>query len=211
MHTDTIRQPRDQAATRGLSSCSLAAQWALTAVFAAAGLTAALPRRDPAGVAQPAERISNVFCSVMCAALIVMTWRSEPAAVTWLQAALFGCVGLWFGLTSLAGFGQGRWPSRPDLFRTLMVGAVMWMLTAMPANTGMPAAGAARDAMAPMSWAATPAPVLVISILLAVSCAAASIPWLARAIAPGHRVKDPAAVSLAAMSAGMAAMLLATL
>ena len=28
---------------------ALAAQWLLTAVFAAAGLTAALPRREPAG------------------------------------------------------------------------------------------------------------------------------------------------------------------
>jgi hypothetical protein len=56
-----------------------------------------------------------------------------------------------------------------------------------------------------MTWRSEPA------ILLAVSCAAASVPWLARAIAPGHRVKDPAAVSQAAMSAGMAAMLLATL
>jgi hypothetical protein len=34
---------------------TLAARWPLTAVFAAAGLTAALPRRSPAGSAQPAE------------------------------------------------------------------------------------------------------------------------------------------------------------
>jgi hypothetical protein len=189
----------------------LAARWALTVVFAAAGLAAALPRRDPAGSAQRAERVSNVFCSVMCAALITMTWRSEPAAATWLQAALFGCAVLWFGLTSLASFGRGRTPSLPDLFHTLTAGVMIWMLAAMPAGTGMPAAGAARSAMAPMSRAATPALVLVISVLLAVSCAAGSIPWLARAIAPGYRVRDPAAASQAAMSAGMAAMLLATL
>ena len=88
---------------------------------------------------------------------------------------------------------------------------MIWMLAAMPAGTGMPAAGAARGAMAPTSRAATPAPVLVISILLAASCAAASIPWLAWAIAPAHRVKDPGAASQAAMSAGMAAMLFATM
>ena len=187
-----------------------AARWALTAVFAAAGLTAARPRGDPAGSAQPAERVSDVFCSAMCAALIAMTWWSEPAAATWLQAALFGCAALWFGLT-LAGVGQRRRPSLPDLYHMLMAGAMIWMLTAMPAGTGMSEAGAASGAMAPMSRAATPAPVLVISILLAVSCAAASLPWLARAIAPGHRVRDPAAASQAAMSAGMAAMLLATL
>jgi hypothetical protein len=82
-----------------------------------------------------------------------------------------------------------------------------WMLTAV---TGMPPAGPARGAMAPMSRA-RPALVLVVSILLAVSCAAASIPWLARAIGPGPRVKDPVSASQATMSAGMAAMLFATL
>jgi hypothetical protein len=51
----------------------LAARWLLTAVFAAAGLIAALPRRVPAGSAQPADRVSAVFCGAMCAALIVMT------------------------------------------------------------------------------------------------------------------------------------------
>ena len=189
----------------------LAARWALTAVFAAAGLTAALPQRAPAGPARSAERVSNVSCSAMCAALIAMTWRSEPAAATRLQVALFGCAALWFGLTSLAGFGQGRRPSLPALFHTLMAGVMIWMLAAMLAGTGMPAAGAARGAMAPIPRAATPAPVLVISILLAPSCAAASIPWLARTIAPAHRAKDPGAASQAAMSAGMAAMLFATL
>jgi hypothetical protein len=44
-----------------------------------------------------------------------------------------------------------------------------------------------------------------------VSCAATSLPWLARAIGPGPRVKDPVSASHAAMSAGMAAMLFATL
>jgi len=136
-----------------------------------------------------------------------MTWRSEPAAATWLQAALFGCAALWFGLASLAGSSRVRRPSQPALLHTLMAGAMMWMLTAMPAVTGMPPTGSARGVMAPMSRAATPAPVLVVSILLAVSCAAASIPWLARAIGPGPRMKDPVSASQAAMSAGMAAML----
>jgi hypothetical protein len=189
----------------------LAARWLLTAVFAAAGLTAALPRRVPAGSAQPADRVSAVFCGAMCAALIVMTWRSEPAAATWLQAALFGCAALWFGLASLPGSGLARRPGLPALRHALMAGAMTWMLTAMPAATGMPPAGSARGAVAPMPGAATPASVLVVSILLAVSCAAASIPWLARAIGPGPPVKDPVSASQAAMSAGMAAMLFAAL
>jgi hypothetical protein len=53
--------------------------------------------------------------------------------------------------------------------------------------------------------------VLVVSVLLAMSCAVASIPWLARAIGRGLRVKDPVSASQAAMSAGMAAMLFATM
>ena len=101
---------------------ALAARWVLTAVFAAAGLTATLPWRAPAESAQPAERISAVFCGAMCAALIAMIWRSEPAAATWPQAALFGCAALWFGLSSLAGSGRGWRPSLPAPFHTLMGG-----------------------------------------------------------------------------------------
>ena len=190
---------------------ALAARWVLTAVFAAAGLRATLPWRAPAESAQLAERVSAVFCGAMCAALIAMIWRSEPAAATWPQAALFGCAALWFGLTSLAGSGRGWRPSLPALSHTLMAGGMIWMLTTKPAATGRQPAGAARGAMASMSQAATPAPVLAVSILFAVSCAAASMPWLARAIGPGRRVTDPVSASQAVMSAGMAAMLFATL
>ena len=188
----------------------LAARWLLTAVFTAAGLGAALPRREPAGSAQPADRVSAVFCGAMCAALVAMTWRSEPIAPAWFLTALFGCAVIWFGLASLAGSARVRRPSLPVLLHTLMAGAMIWMLTAMPARTGIPPTWAARGTMAPMSGAATPAPVLAVSILLAVACAAASIPWLARAIGPGRRVKDPVAASQATTSAGMAAMLFAT-
>jgi len=93
----------------------LAARWLLTVVFAAAGLRAALPRREPARSARPADQVSAVFCSAMCAALIFMTWWSEPAAAIWLQAALFGCAALWPELASLAGSGRVRRPSSyPD-------------------------------------------------------------------------------------------------
>jgi hypothetical protein len=187
---------------------ALAARWLVTVVFAAAGLAAARPRRRT-GTARAAGWDSVVFCAVMCAALIVMTWRSEPAAAAWTQAAVFGCAALWFGLASLAG--RGRRPSLPAVLHALMAAAMIWMLTAMPATAGMPSAGPAGGAMASMSRAATPAPVLVISILLAVSCAAASIPWLARALGPGLRLKDAAAAGHAAMSAGMAAMLIVML
>lgn len=63
-------------------------------------------------------------------------------------------------------------------------------------------------AMTPMSPAQPPRPVLAVSILVGVACAGASITWLAGAIGAGRRVKDPVAAGHAAMSAGMAAMLL---
>ena len=190
---------------------ALAARWLLTVVFTAAGLGAALPRRGRAGAADAPGRVPAVFCMVMCAALTAMIWRSEPAAAAWVKASVFGCVALGFGLASLAGSGRVWRPSLPALLHMLMAGAMIWMLTATPAAAGMAPAGSARGAMAPMSRTATPAPVLVVSILLAVSCAAAFFPWLARAIGPGPRVKDPVSASQAAMSAGMAAMLFAAL
>jgi hypothetical protein len=190
---------------------ALAARWLLTVVFAAAGLGAALPWRGPAAAADAAGREPAVFCVVMCTALTAMTWWSEPAAAAWVQAAVFGCAALWFRLVSLAGSGKVRRPGLPAVLHTLMAGAMIWMLTAMPAVAGMRPAGPARGVMAPMSRAATPAPVLAVSILFAVSCAAVCIPWLARAIGLGSRVKDPVSASQAAMSAGMAAMLFATL
>jgi hypothetical protein len=49
-----------------------------------------------------------------------MTWRPEPAAATWLQAALFGCPALGFGPTSLAGYGRVRRPSPPALLHALV-------------------------------------------------------------------------------------------
>jgi hypothetical protein len=189
---------------------ALAARWLLTAVFAAAGLGAALPRREQAGSAQPADRGPAVLCAAMCAALIAMTWRSEPAAAMWLQTALFGCAALWLGLASLAGSTRIRL-GLPALLHALMAAAMIWMLTVMPALTGMPPPGHGHGAMTAMPRAATPTPVLAVSILLAVSCTIASIPWLARAIGPGPRVKDPRSASQAAMSAGMAAMLFAAL
>ena len=70
----------------------------------------------------------------------------------------------------------------------------------------MRTAPAARGAMAPISQAATPVPVLVVSILLAVSCAAASFPRLA-GLGPDLGSKDPVSASQAAMVAMLSATL----
>ena len=92
-----------------------------------------------------------------------------------------------------------------------MAGAMIWMVTAIPGTTAMPAPRHDHDAMVAMPPAGRPGPVLAVGILAAGYCAAASIPWLRRAIGPGLRLTDPAAAGQAAMSAGMAALLIAML
>ena len=189
----------------------LPAQWLFTVVFAAAALGVALPRRGRVGAVVAAGRVPTVFCLAMCGSLIGMVWLSETAIAARVQVAVFGCAALWFGLASLAGPGQGR-PALPALLHALMAVAMIWMLTAMPTVTGTTSAETGGGAMAPMPRSAAPAPV-VVSILLAVSCAAAAFWWLTGAIGRGlgSRVKGPVPASHAAMSAGMAAMLFAML
>lgn len=188
----------------------LEARWLLTAVFAAAGLAAVLPQPGRAGDARPADRVSAALCLVMCAALIAMTWRSEPAAAAWFQAALFGCAALWFVLATLPGSGRPPRLGLTGLHQALTAGAMIWMLTAMPCGA-TPSPSPGHGAMAAMPGAGMPTPDLAISILFAAYCAVAALSLLAQAIGPGPRVKDPAAASQATMNAGMAAMLLAML
>jgi hypothetical protein len=184
----------------------LAVRWLLTVVFAAAGLAAALPRR-----AATRERSADrAFCGAMCAALIAMLWWSEPAVAAWLQVALFGCAGLWLVLARLSGFDPIRLPGLAGLHHALMAGAMIWMLTAMPGAAGI-RPGRNHGAMAAMPQAGVPGLVLAVSILAAGYCAAASIPWLVRAVGAGPKATDPAAAGQAAVSAGMAAMLIAML
>jgi hypothetical protein len=189
------------------------ARWLLTAVFAAACL-GSVPARGRAATARVAGRISDVFHLLMCAALIAMTWRSEPIAPAWFLTALFGCAVVWFGLAgpgAVAGFRARR---LPGLHHALMAGTMIWMITAMAAAMRMVPAGPARSAMSAMPAMprpATPGAVLVVSVLLVAYFALAAVPWLMLAVGPGPRVNDRAAAGHAAMSAGMAAMLLAML
>lgn len=192
---------------------SATARWLLTAVFAAAALGTAW-RRQPAGQARRADRPTAAFCIVMCAALIAMTWWPRPAAVTWLQVAGFGCAALWFGLASWGRFGQFRRPRLVGMHHALMGGAMIWMLVALSGVAGIRPPGTGQDAMTgmtAMSSAGPPFPVLAVSGLVAVCCAAAALPWAARAVGPGPRVTDTAAAGQAAMSVGMAAMLIVML
>jgi hypothetical protein len=189
---------------------SLTARWLFTVVFAVAALGAALPRgarlcaaggRVMTGAGDAAGQVPAGFCLAMCASLIAMTWWSEPFAAAVVQAALFGCAALGFAMvTSQGRRGRHSLANQPQ---ALMAVAMIWMLTALPA-AAMPAAPG-------MTSTGAPAPVLVVSILLAVSCAATGCWWLARAVGLRTRVKDPAWAGHAVMSAGMAAMLLVTL
>jgi Domain of unknown function (DUF5134) len=183
-----------------------AARWLLTAVFAAACL-GSVPARGRGATARVAGGISDVFHVLMCAALIAMTWRSEPTASAWFQTALFGCAVIWFGLASPGGIARSRAGRLPGLHHALMAGTMIWMITAMRMTPARPA----RSTMPAMPRPATPGAVLVVSILLVAYFALAAVPWLVLAVGPGPRVNDRAAAGHAAMSAGMAAMLLAML
>lgn len=187
------------------------ARWLFTVVFAVAALGAVLPRRARAraadgcgmtGAGDTAGQVPARFCLVMCGSLIAMTWWSEPSAAAVVQAALFGCAALGFGFAAVASPGPRGRHSLANSPQMLMAVAMIWMLTALSGAT-MPAAPGMPDG--------TPAPVLVVSIGLAVCCAATGCWWLARAVGPRTWVKDPAWAGHAVMSVGMAAMLLATL
>jgi hypothetical protein len=124
------------------------------------------------------------FCIAMCAALTAMAWWAEPADAVWLQVAVFGGAALWLLLAGGV---------RAGLHHVLMAAAMTWMLTAVPAHDPMPG----------MATAAPSLLVLTISALVAACCVAASIPLVTRA--------DRGAAGQAAMSVGMAAMLIAML
>jgi Domain of unknown function (DUF5134) len=201
-------------------------RWLLTAIFAVAGLGSLLPRGRTTS-ASIADRISDAFHVLMSAALIAMTWRAEPALLLWFQAALFAGAVVWFGLARSSRITRARAPEVSGLHHAIMAAAMIWMLTVLSAATPMAAdtsatgatpatrsaAGAmpAMTAMPAMRASARSTTVLVLSTLLVVYLAAAAISWLVRAVGPGRGERDAAAAGHAAMSAGMAVMLLAML
>ena len=180
-----------------------AARWLLTAVFTgtALGSVAALWQ---AGVRRAADRVSDALHALMCAALVVMTWWSEPTIAVWLQTALFGCAMLWFGVTGTRQPGSSRLGRWPGFHHALMAGAMIWMITAMPMHLSGPAHNSMRATSHPTA-------VLVLSVLLAGNFSLAAVCWLARAVNTRGRLNDRAAASHGVISAGMATMLLAML
>jgi len=157
---------------------SVTASVLFTIVFAVAALGAALRVFR----SRPAERAGAGFCVAMCTALVAMAWWAEPTGAVWLQVVVFGGTALWLVRTGPGGAG---------LRHALMAGAMIWMLTALPA----------RGQMRGMAGATPSLLVLTVSGLVAACCVAASIPW----VTGGRQI------SAAAMSVGMAAMLIAML
>jgi hypothetical protein len=104
-----------------------------------------------AGATRAADRISAAFHVLMSAALLTMTWRSEPAAAVWLQTALFGCAMSWFGLASPDRGKRFRAGRLPGLHHALMAAAMIWMITTMPAVMPMAPAGPAHAPMRAMA------------------------------------------------------------
>jgi hypothetical protein len=130
--------------------------------------------------------------------------------------ALLGCAVIWFPLAGPGQMAPFRARSLPGVHHALMAGAMIWMITAMPADMRMAHAGPARAAMPAMSHPSMPHPsmpaaVQAVSVLLAAYFALAAIPWFVWACGPRRRVNGRAAACHAAMSAGMAVMLLAML
>ena len=166
---------------------SAAERLLFTCVFATAALGAALPIARHAGLAM---RAGALFCIAMCAALIAMSWWAEPARAVWLQVAVFSGAAVWLVLIG---------PVRVGLQHAMMAAAMTWMLTAMPAS-GQIRGMAGTPSMASMVGAPS-VPVLAVSGLDAACCVATSIP----------RVTGGLRFSEAAMSVGMAAMVIAML
>src|SRR3984957_17691978 len=83
---------------------AVAARGLLAAVFAAAGL-GSLPVPGRVDTARAAARVSEVFHALMCAALIAMTWGSEPIVPAWF---LDGPVWLRRGLVRAGRPGRSR-------------------------------------------------------------------------------------------------------
>lgn len=165
--------------------------------------------------APAADRISGLFHLLMGAALVAMIWWSEPALAVWSQTVLFGCAVIWFGLTSVStgtgtnGSAEARtWPAGlSGAHHAVMAVAMIWMLIAVPSPMPTPAASA--DATHATMSDGAHASMSAVNVLFAVYFALATIPWFARTVGAGRRGNRWAAAGHAAMSAGMAAMLLA--
>jgi hypothetical protein len=69
---------------------------------------------------------------------------------------VFGCAGMWLVLAHRRGFGPIRLPRPAGLHHALMAGAMIWMLTAIPGMTAMPAPRHDHGAMAAMPRAGVP-------------------------------------------------------
>jgi hypothetical protein len=215
-----------------------------TAVFAVTGLhslirLSALASAGAAGSDRGADRTAELSHLLMSIAMIGMAWGwvdapGSPGGVV--QLAVFGLLSVWFLARVLRPDGHRRIGSA---YHLVVLGAMVWMVAAMPRLMGMSAAPASHEhdghgtaaGMAGMSDMAisSPAPLWmrVVTVAFVVLLGAAAVAWAATAFRPepvpvpvasaGHpaAVGRPAlrpsfdASSHVLMSLGMAGMLLA--
>lgn len=112
--------------------------WAITILFVITAGYAVfrVGTRDVAVI-----RISQVLHIVMAAAMIAMTWRSQPEWLGWFQLAAFTLAGLWYLLPSVH-----RCERRATVVHAVMMFGMAWMAVVMiirPAGTVATLAGVA--------------------------------------------------------------------
>lgn len=175
---------------------SVLLSWTLTIVFGATGLwfLAGCMRIAAANAVAIIDRMSDLAHAAMCAGMIAMIWPWGRNVPVWFQAAVFGTATVWF-LVLLTGDARLRPASYPSGSRglwhahhALMMGAMTWMVVAMPVSMSMPGA------------------VTVISVVLAAYFVLAAIPCLSGAL---RRRRALDAACHAVTSVGMGGMLLA--
>lgn len=192
--------------------------WILTAVFAATGLWSLIRCvRSLAGAPVPGitDRVSCATCAVMSASMISMCWSWGMNVPAWPQMVVFALATVWF--VALAGSPGLRSRLRqpvsgrlPHIHNALMMAAVVWMIIAMPASMalgdGAPPTMAATMIDLPVGTTG----LAMVSALLAAYFLLAALPWLLRAVDTARTTRTHAydAISHAAMSLGMGAMLL---
>ncbi|MFF7159726.1 DUF5134 domain-containing protein [Streptomyces sp. NPDC008139] len=188
-------------------------RWILTVLFVvvtAVSLARAL-RPDPAHAA--AERTTHALHAAMGPAMAVMVWPRGMDVPGTPQAAFFALAAAWFVAAALF---RGRWiwqaageephPRTHTILHALMMGAMAWMVLAMPGgmNSGHSAAGAGSMADMPGMKMSGPGAGMsmrlhgafhAVAVVLLVVFVAVGLWWLSRAFDTARLTPEPAVAS----------------
>lgn len=207
----------------------------LTVLFAGTGLWCLLVavRRFPRLRPPMTDRISWLAHAVMSAGMIAMAWPIGMSLPVSPQLVLFALITLWFLGLAVRGhrpcIGHGARRRLPHMHHAAMMGAMVWMLAAMPlamsAGGGSGghhhhamAASIAMPGMPGMSMGESPGlPIafVIANLVLGGYFLISSLGWIASAAdyarTGRHRFAAGESTCHAAMSIGMGGMLLAML